>query len=44
MNLPMNNTDNASLLCLVESDHGVNILGPDKDYIVARLKSGKGKW
>ena len=35
------NTDNASLLCLVESDHGVNILGPDREYIVDRLKSGK---
>ncbi len=39
--LANNNTDNASLLCLVESDHGVNILGPDKEYIVERLKSGK---
>ena len=35
------NTDNASLFCLVESDHGVNILGPDKEYIVDRLKTGK---
>ena len=39
--LANNNTENASLLCLVESDHGVNILGPDKEYIVNRLKTGK---
>ena len=38
-------SDNGSvkkLLCLVESDHGVNILGPDKNYIVERLKNGSG--
>ena len=34
-----NGTD-LKLLCLVESDHGVNILGPDKKYIVERLMSG----
>ncbi len=28
------------LLCLVESDHGVNIVGADRDYIVDRLMSG----
>ena len=39
--LANNNTENANLLCLVESDHGVNILGPDREYIVDRLKSGK---
>lgn len=36
-----NNGTEKKLLCLVESDHGVNILGPDKDYIVERLTSGK---
>jgi len=39
--LANNNTESASLLCLVEADHGVNILGPDKEYIVNRLKTGK---
>lgn len=28
------------LLCLVESDHGVNILGPKPEYIVSRLLEG----
>ncbi len=28
------------LLCLVESDHGVNIVGTDRDYMVDRLMSG----
>ncbi len=28
------------LLCLVESDHGVNIVGADRDYMVGRLMSG----
>ena len=28
------------MFCLVESDHGVNILGIDKDYLVERLKEG----
>ncbi len=34
------NGSNMSLLCLVESDHGVNILGPNRDYLVARLVQG----
>lgn len=29
-----------NLLCLVESDHGVNILGPKPEYIVERLMEG----
>ncbi len=28
------------LLCLVESDHGVNVLGPDREYLVQRLLAG----
>lgn len=28
------------LLCLVESDHGVNIVGTDKNYLVDRLSNG----
>lgn len=28
------------MLCLVESDHGVNIVGTDRDYLVERLSSG----
>ncbi len=36
-----NNSGDANLICLVESDHGVNIMGPDKEYIVDRLKSGR---
>lgn len=35
------NGSEKKLLCLVESDHGVNILGPDKNYIVERLTSGR---
>lgn len=38
-----NNRDIGSekkMICLVESDHGVNIMGPDDDYIVNRLRSG----
>ncbi len=35
--------DEKKLLCLVESDHGVNILGPDEEYIVERLKEGVEK-
>lgn len=31
------------LLCLVESDHGVNILGPSGEYLVMRLIEGSGK-
>ncbi|MGH7806746.1 MAG: hypothetical protein ACRENT_01495, partial [Thermodesulfobacteriota bacterium] len=34
------NGSNIELLCLVESDHGVNILGPNRDYLVARLTQG----
>ncbi len=34
------NGNELKLLCLVESDHGVNILGPDKKYLVERLMSG----
>ncbi|MGI9558793.1 MAG: hypothetical protein ACR2NQ_03870 [Thermodesulfobacteriota bacterium] len=30
------------LLCLVESDHGVNIVGADREYMVDRLLSGAG--
>jgi hypothetical protein len=29
-----------NLLCLVESDHGVNILGPNREYLVERLIEG----
>lgn len=28
------------MLCLVESDHGVNIMGFDRDYLVSRLSEG----
>ncbi|MGH7885559.1 MAG: hypothetical protein ACRENO_07685, partial [Thermodesulfobacteriota bacterium] len=35
-----NNGCDLKLLCLVESDHGVNILGPDKKYLVERLMTG----
>jgi hypothetical protein len=28
------------LLCLVESDHGVNILGPNTEYLISRLTEG----
>lgn len=34
------NGSGMNLLCLVESDHGVNILGPKPDYIVQRLMEG----
>jgi len=34
------NGDNIKMLCLVESDHGVNILGLDRDYLVHRLSEG----
>jgi len=39
--LASKNAGFANLLCLVESDHGVNILGPDREYIVERIKNGK---
>ncbi len=31
------------MLCLVESDHGVNIMGLDRDYLVSRLSDGVDK-
>ncbi len=31
------------MLCLVESDHGVNIMGLDKDHIISRLTDGVDK-
>ena len=31
------------MLCLVESDHGVNIMGLDRDYIIDRLSDGVDK-
>ena len=31
------------MLCLVESDHGVNIMGLDRDYIIERLSDGVDK-
>jgi len=34
------NGSNMNLLCLVESDHGVNILGQTRDYVVSRLMEG----
>ncbi len=34
------NGETMNLLCLVESDHGVNILGPKPDYLVERLMEG----
>ncbi len=36
---PSENRD-MKLLCLVESDHGVNIVGTNRDYMVERLLSG----
>jgi len=41
----MANTNGSALklLCLVESDHGVNIMGIDRDYIVHRLQEGKSE-
>lgn len=37
------NGGDINLLCLVESDHGVNILGPDENYLVERLTDGTKK-
>lgn len=37
------NGKGVKMLCLVESDHGVNILGLDRDYLVARLSEGVDK-
>ncbi len=34
------NGKDIKMLCLVESDHGVNILGLDRDYLVNRLSEG----
>jgi hypothetical protein len=34
------NGGNMNLLCLVESDHGVNILGPNREYLIERLMQG----
>jgi hypothetical protein len=34
------NGESINMLCLVESDHGVNILGLDRDYLVKRLSEG----
>ncbi|MEQ9619487.1 MAG: hypothetical protein RIG61_09975 [Deltaproteobacteria bacterium] len=34
------NGEKIKMLCLVESDHGVNILGLDRDYLINRLSEG----
>lgn len=34
------NGENIKMLCLVEADHGVNILGLNRDYLVKRLTEG----
>jgi len=34
------NGGNMNLLCLVESDHGVNILGPNREYLIESLMQG----
>lgn len=36
------NGESIKMLCLVEADHGVNILGLDRDYLVKRLSEGVG--
>lgn len=36
------NGESIKMLCLVEADHGVNILGLDGDYLVKRLSEGVG--
>ena len=38
--LANNNGDDMKMLCLVESDHGVNIIGMNRDYIIKRLSDG----
>lgn len=38
--LANNNGKGMKMLCLVESDHGVNIMGLDKDHIIKRLTDG----
>ncbi len=37
------NGSDIKLLCLVESDHGVNVLGPDREYLVQRLLDGSSE-
>ena len=37
------NGSDIKLLCLVESDHGVNVLGPDREYLVQRLHAGSSE-
>ncbi len=37
------NGSDIKLLCLVESDHGVNVLGPDREYLVQRLRAGSSE-
>ncbi|MEM7007787.1 MAG: hypothetical protein AAF462_01480 [Thermodesulfobacteriota bacterium] len=37
------NGKSMKMLCLVESDHGVNIMGLDRDYIIERLSDGVDK-
>jgi hypothetical protein len=37
------NGNDMKLLCLVESDHGVNILGPNREYLIMRLTEGSGR-
>ena len=37
------NGKSMKMLCLVESDHGVNIMGLDRDYIIERLADGVDK-
>lgn len=38
--LANNNGKGMKMVCLVESDHGVNIMGLDKDYLIKRLTDG----
>ncbi|MCY3826156.1 MAG: non-ribosomal peptide synthase [Candidatus Dadabacteria bacterium] len=37
------NGSDIKLLCLVESDHGVNVIGPDREYLVQRLLAGSNE-
>lgn len=37
------NGSDIKLLCLVESDHGVNVIGPDREYLVQRLLAGSSE-
>ncbi|MFI5322422.1 MAG: hypothetical protein ACHQ6U_02560 [Thermodesulfobacteriota bacterium] len=34
------NGESINMICLVESDHGVNVIGLDRDYLVKRLSEG----